>query len=310
MPMQNQKILITGATGQIGRGLAHVLAKHNEVHALARFSNRDRVLDLKRKAAQLWTVDMGRDKPSLLPTDFDVIFHMAVGWSGDDTLTAQNESFHLSCDFVAELMRRNRAATFVLGSTGSIYQLTADLCREDETPLQGRSTYETSKIAMSHQARWLAETFGHKVAEMRYWYPFAPYQAHPKVDQLLRGEFGKRNSSTVHQRTYIANHIEKTIAAAAHAGDPPQVFNSATDENLTYAQLAVIGARVGKVWLDADSIPPGQEPGPGHTADTEKMVRLLGPTSISTEEGLRRYRKAREENITVPEDWMFQAEPI
>lgn len=36
--MQGRKILITGATGLIGRGLAFVLARDNEVHALARFS--------------------------------------------------------------------------------------------------------------------------------------------------------------------------------------------------------------------------------------------------------------------------------
>jgi len=33
------KVLITGVTGQIGRGLAHVLSRNNEVHGVARFSN-------------------------------------------------------------------------------------------------------------------------------------------------------------------------------------------------------------------------------------------------------------------------------
>ncbi len=33
--MEGTRILITGASGQIGRGLLHVLARHNEVHSFS-----------------------------------------------------------------------------------------------------------------------------------------------------------------------------------------------------------------------------------------------------------------------------------
>lgn len=308
--MQNKKILVTGASGQVGRGLVHMLSKQNEVHALARFSKPERMPDVQKKAAKVWQVDMGRAKPSDLPTDFDFVFHMAVGWAGDDTLTSQNESFHLSCDFVADLMKRNSPATFVLGSTGSVYQALAGFCKEDATPVFGGETYVTSKIAMSHMARWLADAFSHKVTELRYWYPYAPYQPHPKMDRLLSGDIFGGNPRAINQRTYIKHHVDKTIAAAGHASSPPAIFNCASEENFTVRQLAEIGATVSGAKLSESARRPGHEPGPGHLADTTKAVRVLGPTPITAEEGFRRYWKAQQENITVPEDWMFQDDPI
>lgn len=308
--MQGKKILVTGASGQVGRGLIHVLSKENEVHSLARFSRPEQLPDLQQKSERIWRIDMATQKPDELPTDFDVVFHMAVGWAGDETLESQNDSFRLSCDFVADLMRRNAPATFVLGSTGSVYQAIEGLCKEDETPIEGGKTYVTSKIAMSHMARWLAENFGHKVAEIRYWFPYAPYQAHPKIERFLSGDIFGSNPRGIHQRTYIKHHVDKTIAAAAHAASPPQIFNCATEEGLTQRQLAEIGCKVTGASLSARAQSPGQEPGPGHIADTEKAVRLLGSTPVSTEEGFRRYLKGRQEGIEVPQDWMFQEEPI
>jgi nucleoside-diphosphate-sugar epimerase len=308
--MQGKKILVTGASGQIGRGLVHVLSKHNEVHALARFSKPENLPDVQQKAARVWQVDMGTQKPNELPTDFDVVFHMAVGWSGDDTLASQNESFHLSCDFVGDLMKRNKPAAFVLGSTGSVYQAIEGFCKEDETPVEGGNTYVTSKIAMSHMARWLAPQIGHKVSEIRYWFPYTPYQPHAKVDMLFAGNIYGGNPAAISQRTYIKHHVDKTIAAAGLAKSPIEIFNCATEENLTVRQLAEIASAISGATLTEKALGPGKPMGPGHLADTEKAVRLLGPTPVAATEGLRRCWKALQENIRVPQDWMFQDEPI
>jgi nucleoside-diphosphate-sugar epimerase len=308
--MRDKKILVTGASGQIGRGLVHVLSKENEVHALARFSKPERLPDVQQKAARVWQVDMAAQKPDQLPTDFDVVFHMAVGWAGDETLESQNESFHLSCDFVGDLMKRNQPATFVLGSTGSVYQAIEGFCKEDETPTEGGKTYVTSKIAMSHLARWLSPQYGHRVAEIRYWYPYAPYMPHPRVNRFFQGSIPGGNTQEIHQRTYIKHHVDKTIAAAGHASMPLEIFNMATEENLTMGQLARLAAGISGAELNEKALDPGHAPGPGHVADTAKSVRLLGPTPISAEEGLRRYWKGHEAGLTVPEDWMFQDEPI
>jgi nucleoside-diphosphate-sugar epimerase len=304
--MKGKKVLITGASGQIGRGLVHVLHRDSEVHALARFRKPEVLEEVVKKAERVWQIDMGVERPTALPTDFDVVFHMAVDWGGNETWADQKRAFHISCDFVADLMAMNERAVFVLGSTGSVYKKIEGLCREDETPLYGGETYVTAKIAMSQLARWISVATGRKVAELRYYYPYAPYLEHNRLGRLLSGGIFGKNPRATHQRTYIKHHVDKTILAASFAASPPEVFNCATNENLTLGELARIGARLTGSPLSDDAQSDGMPPGPGETADTTKMVQLLGPTPISAEEGFRRYLSARQLGINWPEDWMFE----
>ena len=306
--MEGKKVLITGASGQCGRGMALVLSKKNEVHALARFSKPGVKEGIEGFGCTAWQVDMGTELPDMLPNDFDVVFHQAVSWHGDDDLNIQNQSFHLACQFVGDLMYRNDKATFVLMSTGSVYKPVEGACKEDETPLQGGGTYVTEKICMTQVARWIGRTFQRPWAVVRYWLPFAPYVVHPKVDSILEGRMPGSNPAAIRHRTYVKIHLDNTIKAVEYACPEGEIFNSATTENPTAAELARLGAKVAGVEVDPRVDDPPKPMGPGHTADTAKIERLLGPSSISFEEGLRRYRRARQENITVPQDWMFEEE--
>lgn len=305
--MQNKKVLVTGASGQIGRGLTHVLAKDNEVHALARFGKADVLAEVEGKVEKVWRMDMGTERPDALPTDFDAVFHMAVAWGGDDDIDEQERSFHLSCDFIADLMVANEGAAFVLGSTGSVYKhLEKGLVIEDETPVTGGSTYVTAKIAMMRLAHWVGTRFGRRSAIIRYCRPYAAYSPHPKVDKFLTGRILGNSPNAIDQRTYIKQHVDNTVAAAAHAKPDVEVFNSVTPENYCQAELAQIGAKVSGVEPAENAVKTAEPEIKGHIADAEKSARLLGPMTVDTEEGFRRYHRARQENILWPEDWMFE----
>ena len=307
--LEGKKILITGASGQCGRGMAFVLSKKNEVHGVARFGNTEVKEELEREGCVTWQMDMGITRPDSLPTDFDVVIHEASSWGKDDTLEDQNRSFHVSCQFVADLMYKNDQAKFALVSTASVYILTEDMCKEDETPVVGSGTYCMEKIAMTQMARWMGHTFGRPWVVLRYSRPFAAYLPHPKVDKILRGGVREANPAAVLERTYVQNHIFNTLKALDYAKPEGEIFNSVTTERITSGEAAQIGAKIAGVEPDPMAFEPGEPPtGPGHRTDTEKLLRLIGPSPVSLEEGLRRYHRAQQENVLTPQDWMFADE--
>jgi nucleoside-diphosphate-sugar epimerase len=198
--VQGKKILVTGASGQCGRGFVHILAKKNDVHGVARFLKPEIKQEVERTGCKVWQMDMGVMRPNGLPTDFDLVLHEASAWGKEDTLEDQNRSFHVSCQFVADLMHRNETAKFALVSTGSVYRMAEGTCKEDETPVAGPDTYTMEKIAMTQMAQWMGHTFGRPWVVLRYFYPFAPYLPHPRVDKLLRGHVQGGNPSALLER--------------------------------------------------------------------------------------------------------------
>ena len=302
--MMGKKILVTGASGQLGRGLCFVLAKENEVHALARFSMPERLEQLQRMGAQIWQKDGATDTLDDLPTDFDVVFNQALHWGGQ-TRQEQDECFATNTDFPANLMMHCEKAVFVLGSTGSEYKTSPDPAKEAESLFEGREPYTMSKIAMGRLVRWISLRTGRKSAILRYYYPYAPYLQHPRVDKCFKGRMMGGNPDALMNRSYIRDLLDKTIAAADHASSPPLEINVATNELHTYYELAEIGARVAGVPLDPSVKPGTGENRAGEVPDLTRMNELLGPSVISTEEGFRRYYRARQEGIDWPEDWMF-----
>jgi len=76
--LKNEKILITGPTGQIAFPMAVELAKDNEVWGIARFkdqSKRERLEALKIKTR---AVDLANADFRELPDDFTCVIHLAA----------------------------------------------------------------------------------------------------------------------------------------------------------------------------------------------------------------------------------------
>jgi UDP-glucuronate 4-epimerase len=72
--LKGQKILVTGATGQVGRPIAESLNADNEVFAAARFSDPVAKQELEAQGIQTAYFSMGEDDLSVLP-DVDNVFH-------------------------------------------------------------------------------------------------------------------------------------------------------------------------------------------------------------------------------------------
>ena len=88
-PLSGEKILITGATGQVANPVAKALARDNEVWAVARFGNSRARTDLETAGVRGAVVDLAAGDYSAVPSDVTYVLHFAArAWgSGAPTST-------------------------------------------------------------------------------------------------------------------------------------------------------------------------------------------------------------------------------
>ena len=81
-PLHGEKILVTGATGQVALPVALALAPDNEVWASARFTDATARARLEAAGVNCARVDLVRGNLSALPQGFTVVLNFAVVKSG------------------------------------------------------------------------------------------------------------------------------------------------------------------------------------------------------------------------------------
>ena len=78
--LEGQRILVTGATGQVARCFAEQLARHNQVWAGARFRDAEARKALEAQGIGIAPLTIGDEDLSSLP-DVDYVFHCAANTS-------------------------------------------------------------------------------------------------------------------------------------------------------------------------------------------------------------------------------------
>jgi UDP-glucuronate 4-epimerase len=166
-PISGEKILITGATGQVAKPLAKALARDNEVWAVARFGSARARRDLEDAGVRCAVVDLAAGDYSAVPGDITYGLHFArasVGEWGADLDTnvgglaslmefCQNAKAFLHCSSTAVYQPNGNTPRFKeddpLGDNHRVY----------ESFMPDMQTYSITKIAAEGVARWGARRF-------------------------------------------------------------------------------------------------------------------------------------------------------
>jgi nucleoside-diphosphate-sugar epimerase len=165
--LSGEKILITGATGQVANPVAKGLARDNEVWAVARFGNADVRKDLEAAGVHCAVVDLAVGDYSGVPTDITYGLHFArasaAQWGADlDTNVG-------GLAFLMEFCKDAKA--FLHCSSTAVYQPNGNTPRfKEDDPLGDNhrvyagfvpdmETYSITKIAAEGVARWGARRF-------------------------------------------------------------------------------------------------------------------------------------------------------
>ncbi len=243
--LENQRILVTGATGQVGRNLTERLVADNDVWAAARFSDPDAKADLEAKGVRTAKFSMGDSDLSGLP-DVDYVFHIGANVDPKSpeiglTQNAEGTGF---------LMQRYRNAKgFLVMSSSSVYRVPASstepICEDHE--LGGYASYSPhyamSKLAQEAVARFQARALELPTIITRLdvaygarghgGVPMIVYEFMKHGMSYTRAEGGESFCSPIHEDD-IADQCQQLIQKAAV---PAPIVNLGGDEVVSVEEM-------------------------------------------------------------------------
>lgn len=161
--LSGERILVTGATGQVGGPVATRLAGANEVVAIGRFGDAGRRAELDAAGVECIVVDFESGDLSNLQGHFDVVLHFAVAKTNDfDRDLAAN------AEALGFLMARTATArAFLHCSSTAVYEpdghrrfVETDPLGDNHRAFGFMPTYSISKIAAEAMARYGARAHG------------------------------------------------------------------------------------------------------------------------------------------------------
>jgi nucleoside-diphosphate-sugar epimerase len=280
-------VLLTGATGFIGRHLLQRLAGEHEVVAIARAAPPADLADL----ATWLHHDLARPLPrTSLPATVDTIVHLAQSPRYRDFPDGAADVFALNVAAPAQLLDYARsvgAARFVLCSTGGVYGLNDERVREGHS-VSPLNFYLASKYAAEVLLVPYREIL--QTVVLRPFFVYGPGQRGMLVaslaDRVVRGaEVSVDGDPGLRINPIHVRDAARAIAAAA-ALDGSEVINVAGDEAVTITDLVHLLARV--AGTEADIVHRGDGPAGDLLGDNSRMKDVLGVRpEISLAAGLR-----------------------
>ena len=298
--LSDQKILVTGPSGQIGLPLVQFLAGHNEVWGVARFNNPESREALDSIGVTTRSIDLAAGEYSTLPDDFDYVIHLAAfkteGLDYNHALTVNAEGTGL----LLQHCRKAKAALVM--STHSVYKPVDDALHAfaETDPLGDVNyimspTYSISKIAEEAVARYCARAYNLPVTVARMNASYGPNGGLPSYhldwilnDQPVVTRWDPCRYSLIHQDD-INDQLEALLDAASV---PATIVNWAGDETPSVHEwCAFMGLITGHV----PDVRVVETPSTlrGSIADVAKRLSITGPCRVSWREGIQRVFEER-----------------
>ncbi len=300
MGLSGEKILVTGAAGQIGLPMVAYLSADNEVWGAARFRAEGSQERVAAAGARPVKVDLASGQYDGLPADFTYVVHLAayIGPNADFDRAIRNNS-----EAVGLLLQHCRSAKAALVmSTQSVYRPNPDpdhaYSEADplgETNSAFAPTYSMSKIGEEAVARTCARLFGLPVTIARMNASYGANGGLPayQTDAVVRGEAVATRSDPSWYSPIHQDDINEQLAPLLDAaGVPATIVNWAGDEIVSVQQWCDLAA--GLCGGDARvEVGGGADTPPGAVADVGRRRAITGPCTVGWREGIRRTVTAR-----------------
>jgi nucleoside-diphosphate-sugar epimerase len=306
--IQGKKLLVTGATGEVARGIALAHAPGNEVWATARFSSPGGRARLEAAGIKTFRHALGEDAFEGLPEDFDYVIHS--GASIFEVAHDYDRSMRENAEGAGLLMQHCRKAkAFLFVSGVQIYKAIEDKGRlRKETDALGShpnyaESYGMSKVAAEAVVRTLARihklptTIGRLGAN--YGIDCAGV-AEFVLRDILAGKVltvpprGKSWLGLVHNGDII-DQVEPLLQAASV---PAMIVNWVADEGVEYRELIDFMAELARV---TPKLEERDGAGPvGGVGDPQKRISITGPCKNDWRTNIRAMMRHNHPELGIP----------
>lgn len=297
--LEDQRILVTGATGQVARPLAQQLNENNEVWAAARFSDPAAKAELEAQGIKTVTFTMGDENLDYMP-DVDYVIHCGVNAMPKTSDQAISEN----AEGTGFLMKRYRdAKAFFHMSSDSVYRDNNDpeAVIDETARLGGYSAYSPhyamSKLACEGVVRFLARDLALPtvIARLDVAYgmhghggvPTALYQMMQAGVPYTRKSNGESFCVPIHEDD-IVQQVQGLIQ---HASVPATIVNLGGDEVVTVEEIIrYIEQLTGlTMQIDEGALATWQM----KIVDSTKRKALAGPCNVHWKDGVRKILENR-----------------
>lgn len=295
--MRDQKILITGPTGQVALPVALALARENEVWGVARFSDAAARERLEAAGVRCVVADIGDGDFRELPGDFDYVLNLAVSKSPDGDFDADLRANGEATGLLMSHCRRARA--FLHCSTTGVYQPAGHHLFRETDPLGDNHrvimpTYSIAKIATEVVARTACRELRLPTTIARLCVPYGNNGGWPWYHLLMmRGGVPipvhpdrPARYTLIHEDDIIAT-IPGLLRAASV---PATIVNWAGQEHVGIEEWC---AYLGELTGLAPRFDVTDKALDSVQVDTARLLELVGPAKVGWQEGLRRMVEAR-----------------
>lgn len=288
--MRDQKILVTGPTGQVAGPVALHLAKDNEVWATARWTDESKRAPFEAAGITCVKSDLGSGDFSALPEDFDYVLHFACSRTPDF-----ETDLRANAEGVGLLMSHcRRAKGFLACSTTGVYEADDHNPFVETSPLGDNHrvmapTYSISKIGAETVARFAAREFELPTIITRLNTPYGSNGGWPyyHLQMIKHGTPVPVHVNAPSQYTLIhQDDINRTVTGlVAAATVPARIVNWSGETHVSIEEwCSYLGELIG-VEPKFDRTENTLE---SVMTDNSRMRELVGPTEIDWKDGLRR----------------------
>jgi nucleoside-diphosphate-sugar epimerase len=295
--MEGKRILLTGATGQVGLPVALSLAGSNEVFAVARFGDAGAKARLEEAGVTCITADLVAGDFSAVPADIDHVANFAVAKTGDF-----DKDLAANVEALGMLMHHCRGAeSFLHCSSTAVYEpnghhdfAEGDPLGDNHRPFGFLPTYSVTKIAAEAMARYGARQWDLPTTIARLSVPYGDNGGWPAFhfEMMLAGqpvpvhEDAPSEFNPIHEDDIVAQvpkllEVASVPATVVNWAGPDPV--SIEDWCLYLGELVGIMPRFAPTTATIESV----------RVDTTRMHELIGPAKVRWQEGLKRMVVAR-----------------